>query len=111
VRILIVLGLAGMLIAVLDPLEGAPAVALGAGLAALGALLGKSRYRIVLYGAFVLVLIPVLVVLASSSAGGFRTERSVWLALILPYPIGWLMGLVGAVLGLIESVRRPATAC
>lgn len=80
----------------------------GSVLAALGAFLGKSRYRTLLYGALWLTAcVPITLVLVISPLyfEGFPRwpEIVVW-----TYPIGGLMSCVGAVLVLIESFRRAA---
>jgi hypothetical protein len=60
--------------------------------------------------AFILIAVGVGVMFEVSSIGGFggNTGRSMWWALtILPYPVGWFMGLVGIILSLIEFFKRP----
>lgn len=111
-RLLLIIGLAGMLLGAIDPLEGSLIVLPGTGLVALGALLGKSRRRVLLYWSFALVAIGVGALWISSAFGGFggSTGRSIWWGLLLdlPYAVGWVMGLVGAILALVESFKRPA---
>ena len=109
-RVLVVIGLLGMLIGALDPLEGALVALGGIGVAALGALFGRSRYRFRLYAAFIMVVVGVSAMFVLSAMGGFggTTGRSIWLGvLILPYPLGWILGLVGGILVLVQSFRRP----
>jgi hypothetical protein len=99
-RILVIAGLAAMLIGAVDPLEGSLVILPGTGLVALGALLGKSRHRTFLAWSLVLVAVGVGALWGLSAIGGLggRTGRSYWWGLILlPYPIGWIMGLVGAI--------------
>jgi hypothetical protein len=103
-RTLDVLGLVGMLIGALDPLEGAPIILLGTGLAATGAVLGKSRYQNLLCWSFCLVALGVGAGFLLSMWGGFR----MWWVLVVPYPAGWIIGLVGIILTLVESARHPA---
>jgi hypothetical protein len=108
-RILVIVGLVAMVIGALDPLEGSLVILPGCGLVALGALLGKSRHRIFLYWAFVLVAVGVGALWGLSALGGFggKSGRSNWWGLVLlPYPVGWIMGLVGAIRRLIESSKR-----
>ena len=109
IRVLCILGLAGMLLGVLDPLEGSGAILAGTGLVALGAFLGKSRFRRLLSWALVLVVIGVAALWISTALGGFGgdTGRSNWWGLLLvPYAVGGFMGLVGAVLALVEAFER-----
>jgi len=99
-RILVIAGLAAMLIGAVDPLEGALLILPGSGLVALGALLGKSRHRRFLFWSFVLVAVGVGALWGLSAIGGLggTTGHSYWWGLVLlPYPVGWIMGLVGAI--------------
>ena len=108
-RILVVVGLVAMVIGVLDPLEGSLVILPGTGLVALGALLGKSRRRIFLYWSFALVAVGVGAMWGLSALGGFggNSGRSNWWGLVLlPYPVGWIMALVGAIRRLREGPRR-----
>lgn len=100
-----------MLLGALDPLEGSLIVVPGTGLAALGAFLGKSRRRTLLFWSSALVATGVAGMWIASTAGGFggETGRPIgWgLLILLPYALGWLLGLAGTVLVLIESFQRP----
>ena len=105
-RSLIVIGLAVMVLAAVDPLEGSVIVVAGCGLMALGARMRESRYRVYLYGCFALLMTGVAALWILSAFGGFggTSGRSyAWGLLILPYPIGWLAGLVGG----LRAVREP----
>ena len=55
--VLIVVGVAGMLIGAIDPLEGSIIILPGSALVALGAFLSKSRHRIVFYWSLILVTV------------------------------------------------------
>lgn len=108
-RRLTLAGLVAMSIGALDPLEGSLVILPGTGLVALGALLGGGRHRWLVSLSFVLVAIGVAAMWWLSALGGFggSTGRSNWWWLVLlPYPIGWIMGLVGAVLGLRAASTR-----
>ncbi len=110
-RILVIVGLVSMVVGAIDPLEGSLMILPGVGLVALGAFLGRSRYRILLYWAFVLVAVGVGAMFALSAFGGIggSTGRSMWWGLVIaPYPVGWIMGLVGGIRGLVEYFKRPA---
>ncbi len=109
-RILVVIGLVTMLIGTIDPLEGSLAILPGSGMVALGALVRHSRHRPLLYFAFVMVLVGVGAMWGLSGLGGIGgpTGRSMWWAtILLPYPVGWLLTLVGAVRLLREAPRAP----
>ena len=112
-RILVIVGLLCMLIGAIDPLEGSFVILPGIGMVALGAFLGKSRHRKLLYRSFVLVAVGVGALVVLSAVGGIRLSskdagHSIWWGLfILPYPVGWIMGLVGAILSLTKSSKRP----
>ena len=89
-----------MLIGALDPMEGSVAILPGCGLMALGAFLERRKRRLIAYRimVFILVAVGVGALWALSSIGGFggNSGHSMWWGvLILPYPIGWSMGIWG----------------
>ncbi len=93
-------GLAAMFVGALDPLEGSLIILPGTALAAVGAAVGRTPRRLVLGWSFVLVAIGVGSLWGLSAVGGFGGDsgRSMWYALLLlPYPVGWVTGLVGGV--------------
>jgi purine-cytosine permease-like protein len=109
-RILVIVGSIAMLLGAIDPLEGSLIILIGSGMVTLGTLLGGSRRRILRYWVWVFVLIAVGVGLmwGVSAFGGLggTTGRSLWWGLvILPYPVGWIMGIIGLILRLIEFVK------
>jgi hypothetical protein len=111
-RILMSIGLAGMLLGAVDPLEGSLVILPGTGVAALGALLGKSRHRRQLCVAFGLVAVGVAAMYVLSAYGGIggRGGHSMWWGvLVLPYPVGWFLGLLEGIPDLIRSYRRGET--
>jgi hypothetical protein len=111
-RALFILGSIAMLLGALDPLEGSVVILAGSACAALGATVSHSRDARLLSWAFGLVLLGVGSLWAWSAVGGFGgdTGRSIWWALtIVPYPIGWLLGLAGVYRHLRQSpVKSPA---
>jgi hypothetical protein len=112
-RIFVIAGFAAMLIGAVDPIEGSLLILPGSGLVALGALLGKSRHRRFLFWSFVLVAVGVGALWGMSAVGGFGSPpgHSWWWALVLlPYPVGWIMGLVGAIRALREAFKSFRTA-
>jgi hypothetical protein len=99
-RILILVGSIAMLVGALDPMEGSVVILPGSGLVALGAFLGHSERRLIAYrvGVFILIVIGVGAMWGLSAVGGFggRSGLSMWWGvLILPYLIGWSMGIWG----------------
>lgn len=110
-RVLAVVGLAGLLIGAIDPLEGSPIIVMGSGVASLAAIVAKTRQRRLVVWSFALVVAGVGAMWALSAVGGFggNTGRSMWWGLLaLPYAAGWIVGLVGAILTIVELLRRPA---
>jgi hypothetical protein len=103
-RPLVIAGLVLMLGGALDPLEGSVAILGGTALSALGAFLSRSRYRLPII-ALVMTTIGVGTLFALSAIGGIggTSGRSLWWLLVcIPYPVGWILGLVGATLKLRE---------
>lgn len=79
---------------------------LGSGLVALGAFLGKSRYRRFMYGASVLTLCGIIALFLVGGNVEAPAAAS-WGVAVYAYPIGVIMSLVGAGLVLVESFRKP----
>jgi hypothetical protein len=103
---LVIVGLLAMLVGAIDPLEGSFVILPGSAVVAVGAFLGKSRYRMLLSWAFVLIAAGVGAMVVFTAMGGIggHSGRSLWWGLfILPYPVGWIIGLVGAILTLKET--------
>ena len=110
-RMLVIAGLVLMLAGALDPLEGSVVILGGSALAAAGASFGKSRRHRLQVTAFVLIAIGVAALVGLSAFGGVggNTGRSMWwLAICVSYPVGWVIGLVGAVAALREARCAPA---
>ena len=93
-------GFAAMLVGAIDPLEGALVILPGSGLVMLGAFLGHGEpsFKIYRLWVFVLITVGVVALFWLSMLGGFGPpERSTWWGvLVLPYLVGWVMGIVGA---------------
>lgn len=97
-----------MLVGTLDPLEGSVVILIGSGLVALGTFLGNTNHRLRVYWIWVFLLISfgVGVMFGVSAIGGFggTTGRSMWWAiLVLPYPVGWVMGVINLFLRFIQK--------
>ena len=99
-RILIIVGSIAMLVGALDPMEGSLVILPGSGVVALGTFLGRSERRLIAYRVWVFILIAIGVgaFWGLNMVGGFggNSGRSMWWGvLILPYLIGWSMGIWG----------------
>lgn len=99
-RIFILVGSIAMVIGAVDPMEGSLVILPGSGLVALGTFLGPVDRRLLAYrlGVFVLIAFGVGALWGLSSIGGFggNSGRSMWWGLlILPYLIGWSIGIWG----------------
>ena len=104
-RRLVIVGLVLMVIGVVDPMEGSLVILGGSILVAVGAFLSRSRYRLPIT-ALVLIVVGVGAMFGMSALGGVggSTGRSMWwLLLCVPYPIGWILGLIGAA----SKLREP----
>ncbi len=102
-QMLVVVGLVAMLLGAVDPLEGSLLILAGSGLVVLGALLGKKPQRGLLGVAFGLIAVGVGAMFALSAVGGVggSSGHSIWwLLTVVPYPVGWMIGL-GGVLALV----------
>ena len=109
-RILRILGFVCLLIGAIDPLEGSAIILPGAGIVTLEAFVGGSRHRKLLARSFLLVAAGVAAMLLLSAFGGIggRTGHSLWWGLlVLPYPVGWMMTVIGAIRRVAESSERP----
>jgi len=98
-RVLVVVGELGMLVGALDPMEGSAVILPGCGFVALGTYLEHRERRMIAYRVLVFILVAVGVgaLWTLSNLGGIGgTGRSMWWGvLILPYLIGWSMGIWG----------------
>jgi len=109
-RPLAIVGLLALLLGILDPLEGSILILAGSAVVAVAALVGRSRRTRLASAAFLLVLAGVGALWGTSALGGIggQTGRSLWWGLLfLPYPVGWILALVGAI-RLIREASPPA---
>jgi hypothetical protein len=109
-RILKIVGVIATLVGTLDPLEGSLLILVGTGLISLGVFLGRKDHRAPRYWtwAFLLIAVGVGAMFALSAVGGIggKSGHSMWWGLlILPYPAGWLMVLIGGVAGLARFLK------
>ena len=89
-----------MLVGAIDPIEGSLLILPGSGLVALGSFLEQGERRLITYRVWVFVLIAIGVgaLWGLTLAGGIGGSYGVspwWATLMLPYPIGWSMGMWG----------------
>jgi len=89
-----------MLVGAIDPMEGSLLILPGSGLVTLGTFLGHGERWLLTYRiwVFFLIAIGVAALLGLSMVGGFggSSGRSIWWGLlVLPYLIGWSMGIWG----------------
>ena len=97
-RLLVIVGLVLMVIGIVDPMEGSLVILGGSILVAVGALVSGTRHRLPIT-ALVLIAVGVGAMFGMSALGGVggNTGRSMWwLLLCVPYPIGWILGLIAA---------------
>jgi len=114
-RILLIVGSIAMLVGVLDPLEGSVVILAGSGLVALGTFLGQIGRQLLLYWILIFILIAVgvgamFVLSAFGGIGGTSGHSMWWGVLILPYPVGWIMGIVSLLFRLVRSTRHRHAA-
>ena len=112
-RILVIAGFVLMLVGAIDPLEGSLLILPACAMVTFGTFLGRSRHRKLVLWGLVLVALGVGAIWLFTAFGGLGgdTGRSMWWALcLLPYPAGWIMCLVGAILRMVETFRRRAAA-
>ncbi len=109
-RILVIVGSCAMLVGSLDPMEGSLVILPGSALVTLGTFLGDGGRRLFWYRVLIFALIAVGVgaLFGMSAVGGIggRSGHSAWWGLlVLPYPIGWVLGMGSLLFGLIRTVR------
>jgi len=114
-RILVVVSAIAMLVGAVDPLEGSLVILPGCGLVTLGTFLSDCERRVRIDWMWILGAIAVgvgaMFVLSAFGGIGGRSGHSMWWGLlILPYPVGWVMGIVSLASRLISSVRHQHAA-
>jgi hypothetical protein len=110
-RIVAITGLVLLILGAIDPLEGSVVILAGAAMEAVGAFLGRSRFRVLLLWAFGLIAVGVAFLFILSSFGGLGGDTGLsmwWAPVLLPYPVGWILGVVGAIRRLMEIRKAPA---
>ncbi len=108
-------GWAGLVVSfatAVDPLEGFPCALVGGLLAVYAAWLARNRWlRLLAWGLGLAVVgcAAMLVLTARGGFGGTRGIAPVWGLTAVPYPVGWLMVLVGSVLS-VRAMRGEPTS-
>lgn len=100
VRFLLIAGYVAMLLGAIDPMEGSLLILPGIGLVALATYFSDESRSIfiVRLWAFMLILFGVGALFGFSMLGGIGGDSAYsgwWALLLLPYPIGWSMGIWG----------------
>ena len=114
-RILVIVGGIAMLLGAIDPLEGSVVILAGSALVLFGTILGQVDRQSRLYWTmtFLLIAVGVGAMFALSAMGGIGGDsgHSMWWGiLVLPYPVGWIMGIVSLMVRLIRSIRHRKAA-
>jgi hypothetical protein len=114
-NILVIVGSIAMLVGALDPMEGSLVILPGSGLVTLGTFLSNSGRGLLIYWLWIFILIAVgvgaLFVLSAFGGFGGTSGHSMWWGvLILPYPVGWVVGIVSLLFRLIRSVQHRHAA-
>ncbi len=96
IRIVQIIGISGVLVGALDPMEGSVAIAIGAALLTWHAYLLQTQTKVLYLTATSMIIFGVISLFGLSALGGFGTSTvNVWWGLLtVPYPAGWLMIIV-----------------
>ena len=104
-RALLWVGATALVLGAIDPLEGSIVIVIACAVVTVAAYLGHLHARRWAAWGVALATLGVAALWATSAAGGIggSTGRSYWWALLmLPYPVGWILSLSGAIRGLRE---------
>ena len=102
IRVIYILGVIALIIGIIDPLEGSVVIAAGSLLLALATFLAHDRHWKLFLLSLILICIGVFFLFYLSSLGGFGGSSKLswwWGALILPYPVGWIMSIILLIVG------------
>lgn len=114
-HILVIIGSIAMLLGAIDPLEGSVVILAGSALVLLGTFVGQvdRQSRLFWMATFLLIAVGVGAMFALSAIGGIGGDSghsTWWGVLVLPYPVGWMMGIVSLLVRLVRSVRHRQAA-
>lgn len=106
VRIVYITGIVALVLGTIDPLEGSIVVATGSIFLSVAAFLSSDKYKKIFLAATILIIAGVSMLFYLSASGGFGDTSGLswwWSALIVPYPVGWL---ISVVLIILKSLKR-----
>lgn len=109
-RILYTIGVVGLIIGSIDPLEGAVIILLGSMLIALATYLTKDIHHKLFSVTLIMIVIGVFFLFYLSSLGGFGGSSKLswwWGILIIPYPIGWLISIITLIVRMVRKIKLP----
>jgi hypothetical protein len=113
-RICITVGVIAMLVGAADPMEGSLVILPGSGLVTLGTFLNNNERGLLIHWLCIFGMIAFGVgavwALGAWGFGGTNKHSMWWGVLILPYPIGWVMGIVSLLFRLVRSIRHRHAA-
>jgi hypothetical protein len=110
-HIMLIVGFIATIIGAIDPLEGSVVILGGSFIVSLSALISKSRRQTIIYTSFALLVIGIGLLFGLSSIGGIGGDRGRsywWTLILLPYPAGWILGIVGAI-QMMKDTRRTVS--
>jgi hypothetical protein len=105
-RPLLWIGAAALVLGAVDPLEGSFVIVAASGIVVIAAHLGQLRARRWVDWGGALALLGVTALWGMSAVGGVGGSSGhslLWLLLAVPYPVGWLLSLSGAIRALREA--------
>lgn len=109
-RILYIIGVVGLIIGALDPLEGSVIISIGSLLIALATHITKDKHHKLFLVTSISIVIGVFFLFYLSSLGGFGGTSKLswwWGLLILPYPIGWLISITTLIIRSVNKIKLP----
>jgi hypothetical protein len=114
-RVLVIVGGIAMLFGAIDPLEGSLVILPGSLLVLLGIFIGPDDRRSLRYWIATVLLIAsgvigMFVLSAFGGIGGESGHSMWWGVLVLPYPLGWIMGIGGLAFRLLRRSRHHRAA-
>lgn len=113
VSIIYTIGVATLLIGIVDPLEGSVLIAVGSAFIVLSTYQTKDRHWRIFLTSLIMIVIGIFFLFYFSSLGGFGGKSTLswwWGTLILPYPVGWLMSIITLIVRATKKSRREDNA-